>query len=252
MKRSAATLPLVALATLALVATACSGIDFGDSGTDRVAGSGTRLTETRAVGGFDRIVLAGEGDVVVTTGAAAESLTIESDGNLLDYIESKVSGDTLTLSTRRGTDIDPSNGVTYRVDVVALAGVELSGAGSITVDDVRVDAFDVRLAGAGVIDVSGLDVSLLDAALPGAGTISLAGTATTQDVELPGAGRYDAGDLASASVTVASGGAVAATVWATDELSITSGGVGSISYYGNPSLDQRVTGTASVERLGDK
>lgn len=244
-------LPLVGLVAFAvLVTAACSEISL-DLGSKRVSGGGDIVTETRGVAGFDRVVLAGEGKVLVTAGTD-DSLSIETDDNLLAYIESEVSGSKLILSTRDGYDIEPSHDVVYRVTVADLRGIELLGAGSIRVDGVATGDLDIRLAGAGTIEVLDIDGSRLDVDLPGAGSITVAGEVVEQTVTLPGAGSYRAGDLRSRIASVEATGVGGATVWVTADLTITTSGVGAISYYGSPTLDEHVTGVASIQSLGEK
>ena len=50
-----------------------------DSAGDVVVGSGTIVTESRPVAAVQRVVLTGEGDVIITQGDE-ESLTIETEG----------------------------------------------------------------------------------------------------------------------------------------------------------------------------
>lgn len=240
---------LLAGAPLAL--TACDEVSSLTSDAVRVSGSGTIVSETREVSGFARVVLAGEGDVIVTPGSGP-SLEIETDDNLLPHVVSRVQGGELVLSTEEGIDLDPSGTVTYRIGVPAITGIELVGAGTLDVGRVETDRFEVLLAGAGNIRVDALFADRIDATLAGAGSISVSGEVDLQVVSLPGAGSYQAEDLQSTEVQVTSTGAVGATLWAVDRLDITATGTGSIHYYGHPTIDQTVTGTASIESRGDR
>jgi hypothetical protein len=232
-----------------LVTTACSGISISDN--DDIPGSGTIESEMRSVSDFDRIVLAGEGHVIVTHAAGA-TLEIETDDNLLEYIESDVTENTLTLSTRRRVDIDPSDTVTYRIGVPQLTGIELRGAGNFDLSDWDVDSFEILLAGAGNVDIIGLTADTLDVTLSGAGTVRLSGEVSEQFVNLPGAGSYKAEDLRSTEAILSSTGAIGATVWVTDVFDLSVSGAGSVGYYGNPQLDQSITGAGAVRSLGSR
>lgn len=241
---------LVLLAGAVLVTSACSDVTIR-VGVDEVAGSGRTVSESRDVAAFDRIVLSGEGTVVVVEAPDA-SLSIETDDNLLTYIRSEVSESTLTLSTKQDVDIDPSNSVIYRVGVPDLSSVELRGAGVFEVPGWEAPRFEVVLAGAGDIKLEGLEAGELDISLPGVGSIVVSGRVDHQTVNLAGAGSYDGGDLRSERAEIRSDGVGDATVWVTDELDITANGIGNISYYGNPQLTQTIRGLASVDSLGPK
>jgi len=122
--------------------------------------------------------------------------------------------------------------VTVR-DVDAL---DVSGAGRIEADALVTDRLKLVLGGAGAIVVRSLSVDELEVELDGVGTIRVAGRARVQDVSLPGAGTYEAGELESRVATVRLTGVGQATIWATETLDAHISGVGSLDYYGKPEV----------------
>ncbi len=241
---------IVALAMLA----ACGGgisitIDADGDGDD-VAGSGTIVTESRNIGDFHEIRLAGEGTVVVTEGPAP-SLTVMTDDNLHTHIETSVKGGALEIVTERGIDIDPTDSVRYEVTAPNIDKLTLTGAGDFEMSNAEADRFAVLLSGAGDIRIGDLVANELDVAITGAGDVVVAGEVTKLSVTLPGVGSYEGADLRSADATVTSSGVGSATVWATDELDASVTGVGSIDYYGSPRVTSSVTGIGSINSRGD-
>ena len=235
-----------------LLASCDASIDINidvDEG-DKVEGSGSITTEDRAVSSFDRVQLAGEGSVIIERGPAA--LTIETDDNLLTHIESSVSGSTLEISTESGIDIDPSDGVTYRIATENLVGITLSGAGDIETGNWATQGFTIVLSGAGDIEVVALTVGDVDVTISGVGQVTVAGTADSLTMSLPGAGNFEGEDLAAMDAVVTASGAGSATVWATSTLDATVSGVGSIDYFGSPAVTQSVTGIGSINSRGEK
>ena len=75
-------LVLLLLGTI-FVVTAC--------GATIIKGSGNLITETRQVSNFDSIDLSGSGEVIVTQGGS-ESLTIETDDNVMEHVKAEVVG----------------------------------------------------------------------------------------------------------------------------------------------------------------
>src|SRR4051794_29395751 len=71
-----------------------------------VKGNGVKRTETRTVSGFTGIALSVPGQLEVRLGPT-ESVTIETDENILPLIETTVTHGSLQIRTPRGQDIDP-------------------------------------------------------------------------------------------------------------------------------------------------
>lgn len=245
MRRKAA---FIALA-LSVVLGACEGaIDI--DGDDDIAGSGTITVEDRAIGDIDRVVLAGEGELVIAAGPT--SLSIETDDNLLAHIETVVSGRALEISTESGVDIDPSDGVVYRLTTPQLTAVTLSGAGTVDTGAWEAENFTIVLSGAGDLELGPLTTGSLAVTLSGIGEVTVSGSTGRLTMELPGAGSFNGAELAVRDADVTASGAGSATVWVTETLDATLSGVGSIEYYGSPAVTQTVTGVGSIESLGDK
>ena len=94
-----------------------------------VRGSGNVVTEEREVSGFEGVALSGVGQVIITQGDE-ESLTIETDDNLMRYIEGEVRNSRLELRIADNTIPIPSRSIIYRVGVIDMTGLDSSGAGS--------------------------------------------------------------------------------------------------------------------------
>jgi hypothetical protein len=234
---------------LMLLVVAC-GDEF--AGSDRVRGSGEVTVDARPIAEFERVVLAGEGDVLFGTGSDG-LVDVETDDNLLVHIRTDVSGDTLTISTDPGIDIDPSSGVVYRLGCPMITAVVLSGAGTIDLADCATrDRLQIDLPGAGTIIAPDLDVSTMRASLPGAGSIVTTGRTDQLDIVLAGAGDFDGGDLRAVAASAESVGVGKVTLWATTELDVSITGVGTVRYYGEPAVSSTVTGVGTIEALGPK
>ena len=80
------------VALIVFVSTACT-VPFAPR---LVRGSGDVIVEERDVSDFEEILVTGAGRVIVTQGGS-ESLSIETDDNLMQYIETEVRGNTLEI-----------------------------------------------------------------------------------------------------------------------------------------------------------
>jgi Putative auto-transporter adhesin, head GIN domain len=213
-------------------------------------GSGNKITETRAVSGFDRIDLYGVGKLIVRQ-TGVQSLTIEGDDNIVPLVRAEVTGQTLRIGLEPGMGIQPWVPLVFNVTVSDLSALHLSGAGSIEGDDLRAGNFEAGISGAGNARLGNLTADSLKVSISGAGDFVLSGNVTEQEVVLSGAGSYRAGDLQSRSASVRTTGAGSATVRVSDNLSASLSGVGSVRYYGSPVVQQHKSGLGNITRIGD-
>lgn len=158
----------------------------------------------------------------------SESLNISADDNLLPYLTSDVRGDTLELGIKPGASIQPSQNVVYRISVKSLRGFSLSGSGE--------------------VDLKNIDTDELSIEISGSGKITAAGRAGTQAVTISGSGDYLAEALESSAATLDISGAGEALVNASQRLDVTISGTGSVEYLGDPAVSQDVSGTGEVQK----
>jgi len=221
-------------------------------GIRTIEGSGNVVTEERDVSDFDRVALSGFGEVIITQGDE-ESLTVETDDNLMRYIETEVRGGTLELGF---TDDDillrPSKSIIFRLSVIDLTALDSSGAGRFEMDELDADRLEVTLSGAGDIRIDSLTATDLVVTVSGAGNIELAGQVKTQEVNLNALGNYNASDLESQAATVGISGAGSASIWVHDTLDVTISGAGNVDYYGSPEVSKNISGVGKVTSQGDK
>lgn len=216
-----------------------------------VRGSGNVVTEEREVGSFDSVALSGVGEVFITQGDE-ESLTIETDDNLMRYIESEVRDGRLELRIADNTIPIPSQSIIYRLSVVDLIELDSSGAGSFEIGELGADRLNVSLSGAGNIGIDTLSATDLAVTISGAGNVELAGQVGTQEIDMSGLGNYNAPDLESQMASVHISGAGNAVVWVLDTLDVETSGAGNVEYYGSPTVTEDISGAGRVTSRGDK
>ncbi len=233
---------IVLLLGLALSLGACTAI---------VNGSGNVVSESRQVNNFDRIVLNGSGEVIVTQGGS-ESLTIETDDNVMKYLDVKVENGALKLGFKPGVNIISYTQLIFYVGVDDLSGMTISGSGDIEVDTLQTKRLEATISGSGDIQIAELTADEVNAKITGSGEIYVFGEVAFQDVNVSGSGIYMAEDMCSASVRVGVSGSGGATVCATDSLDANISGSGSINYYGNPSVNSRSSGSGRLNSLGER
>lgn len=192
---------------------------------DGIDGSGDVVTETREVSGFTSVEIDGEGELIITQGDA-ETLTIESDDNILPIIESTVVNGTLELDVEDGKSIKNFTRLVYTLTVTDLSSISMDGVADIRVENLTTDALEVDLDGAGELVISG--------------------TAASQRIEIDGASSYQGRDFATAQTTIRIDGAGDVTVRVSDALDVEIDGAGDVIYFGNPQVTQNIDGAGRV------
>jgi len=216
-----------------------------------VRGSGDLITESVEVSNFDSIALDGMGEVIITQGEG-ESLTIETDDNVMEHVKAVVRGGTLELGFDEGLNLISPTRLIFTVGVEDLSELSVSGSGDIESDKVDTSSLKVTVSGSGDVQIGVLLADAVEAKISGSGDIDMAGETTTQDISINGSGNYRAGDLRSDSTEVSISGSGKATVWATESLDASINGSGSVDYYGKPSVNMSGSGSGDVNSRGDK
>lgn len=211
---------------------ACSGGGGGGGTTitgpgNIVTGSGVTVTEAIPVSGISGVSISSVGLLIIEQ-SGSESLTVTAEENILPLITVDVVGDLLILGIEPNTQVNTSQGVVYRLNVVELDRITLSGATQ--------------------VEAAGLNSNYLEVTLSGASTAVLAGTAERQRLIVSGASRCDAAALSSRFATVDISGASSAIVRVSELLEGQVTGAAVLEYYGNPVVD--ISGGATVRRLG--
>jgi hypothetical protein len=216
-----------------------------------VAGSGKVVDEKREIGDISEIVLRGSGDLEIIQGGTP-SLTITAEDNLLQYILTDTSGKRLTIGTKRGIGFSNTRPVHYKLTVKDLSEISVSGAATIESANLEVGKLSVDLSGYGRANFSKIQASSLDLNISGSGSIDASGDVDRLDISISGAGGFSGPDLKAADVNVEISGVGRAVVWATKSLRPSVSGVGSVSYYGDPTLSENNSGLVNVHRIGSK
>lgn len=213
----------------AFILTGCgpNWVSFYPGSAMRITGSGRVVTESRTVSEFDGVVVNGAGRILIDQ-TGTESLEVTADDNVLPYIITEVRDGKLAIGFQPNTLPDHLKDLTFRLTVKKLNSLDLNGAA--------------------VVEGSDLDTDTLTVNVSGAAAVRLLGRADRLDVNLTGAGAFNAEHMQSKSATVTNSGAGAAIVNVSDELNATINGIGAITYIGNPKVTRGVHGLGVVSR----
>lgn len=238
-----------------------------------IRGSGNVVSETREVRDFESVSVSGFGELNITQGSH-ESLTIETDDNLMSFIRTRVRNRTLRIDFVRGVNLRPTETIKYyltvkeigslsisgscEVDASALRtdkkmDISVSGSGDIRIDSLGAQDLKIGISGSGDIRIDSLAVQGLKIGISGSGDILMgSGNVVNQEITINGSGTYEAPDLESQEAVIGLSGSGDAVVWATATLSVNMSGSGEVKYYGRPGVTSDTSGSGSIIHLGDK
>lgn len=240
---------VLAVAAPAGVALAASPLSWL-SGGERIQGSGKIVQQTRQLGHFSGLATSVSGDIEVRTGST-ESITIETDDNILPLLETVVENGTLRIRPVKRNQQLETRRMKMVLQVRSLDRISVAGSGSVSADQLRGERVQLDIGGSGSINLRQLDSQSVAVAVGGSGDLRVNGGKTERlQVSIGGSGEVQAGKLGAREVSVSIGGSGQATVWATQALSVSVAGSGDVEYYGDPQVSKNVLGSGSVKRLG--
>ena len=221
-------------------------ISFGCSYAQKVKGNGKTINETRNVGSFDAVGVAGSFDVFLVAGDEGK-LDITVEENLAPYLITEVKNGDLKIKWKNGVNIRTTSNTTITVHFKSINSLAMAGSGDIVgKDKIKGNSLDVAVAGSGDIEVD-IDVEQLETAISGSGDIELSGTATEFEAAVSGSGDVDAYDLKveKAELKISGSGSIGVNV--EKEIVARISGSGNIKYKGQPRIeDIKVSGSGNV------
>jgi hypothetical protein len=274
----------VAMSGMSLLMQACASDDEGAAGTvvdfdgvqvespaingrsvKVVRGSGNVAIQDVPIADVHALSLRSIGDVHVVVGET-ESLQIQAEDNILPLLTAHVVNGKLQLSTKTGSSISATKPILYTVTLKQLNAVEVSASGNVTLQGLRDDLLSLSLTGSGDIHAAGrcarLQVNLngsgdLDAAncsasdaeisITGSGGVKVAASTRLKAIVV-GSGDLDATSTSTDEADLAITGSGNANIKVSARLKATIAGSGSIVYSGNPVVEQRVSGSGSINK----
>jgi len=187
-----------------------------------IRGNGRVRTEERPIATFAHLDAGGAFEIEWQNGSPA--LQIATDENLLPYIETDVSDDTLHLRTRE--HVWPTRGIKVVISSPTRTGGRIKGAVKLTVKQLSGSTFALESKGASEVSLDGNIDRLL--------------------VDMTGASQLAADGLQAKTAEISTTGAGDAEVTVSDALNVVITGAGKVSYSGNPTIKKQITGAGSI------
>jgi hypothetical protein len=253
---------------VSLIAVPAQGDWWSDNET--IKGKGTPERETHEIEDVTRVELSTIGTLYIEVGARPE-LVVEAQGNLLEFIETKMRRGYLEIRTKRGANLRPTKPIEYHLTVTSLEEIAVSSSGDIIVGDVKADRLTIDISSSGDVEMADVESPRLDiyisssgdalidswigttlrADLSSSGDLEIGGgTADELDIDISSSGDCVARKLACRSATVRVSSSGDAEVRVSEHLHARTSSSGDIVYYGRPEVDSRSSSSGDIYRGG--
>ncbi|MGB8492511.1 MAG: head GIN domain-containing protein [Bacteroidales bacterium] len=212
------------------------------------AASDGQSKETRDVKGFTKVAFGVSGDLFITIGPEY-SLTMEGDKDVLDRIETDVSGDRLIIRRENWKFSFGEGRVTINLTMPKLESLGVSGSGKARImDNIEADNLNLNVSGSGKLTTSGLNVDNLECGISGSGDVVLGqeGSIDNGTISISGSGGFSGESVGIDHLDVRVSGSGNCSCKVGDSLTAHISGSGNVTYSGNPKIDAHVSGSGHV------
>jgi len=208
-------------------------------------------TVTRKVASFEKLIVSSAITVNIVEGNFDGKITISAPENVLEYIRTDVSNNTLEIGIKSTNGIRFKNNEKIEITIPhnKLRALKMSGATNLTANhSMKVEEFKLDLSGASKVNLN-LVANKIEANVSGASNVNLNGNVQNFDIEASGASKLDAFSLKANSIDFEVSGASSVKIWAVNNLKGTASGASSINYKEGKSLnkDVKTSGASSVK-----
>ena len=217
---------------------------------EKIEGNGKLKKESRELTSYTAVASSGSWDVMIAYGES-NTVQVEGDENLLNYIETEVKDGRLSIRPKKNVNLRSRNKITVYVSLTKMTGIYLSGSGDIIGQGrFRNDGTtDFKLSGSGSIRLTFDKVKTAEVAISGSGDILLAGSARTVNTRISGSGNADCSDLIAEDASAHVSGSGNVKLNASHSVDASISGSGNISYKGAATdIRKHVAGSGRLVR----
>jgi hypothetical protein len=229
-----------------------------------IIGNGIMTSFSEDLDSFDKIELT-DNFIVEVYQADKESLWLEADGNLINYISYEVDNNIITFSVNDNKVLIPQDQILIKLYVVDIESIDISGTGQMSVSGLEVEKLDVVMASGTQLIVDSIDVgefyyesngstktsvngmlTLVDLRQVGSGEIEMSGVGDSISIIQEGSGLVNTIDfqVQNADVYLVGSGLIYCNVEST--LNVTVDGIGKVFYKGFPDITEDLTDSSCL------
>ena len=210
-------------------------------------GSGNIISETRVTGNFTGISAAGGFNVEVKTGPVTEVI-VESDDNIIKYIETEVSGNILKIRLRDHINVSNAHLKVY-VTASGISNIAASAGSDVVVKDVlkSENTLHFTASSAGTI-ISEIEAPEVEAGASSGAKLQLTGKTRNFTAIASSGANIKTRDLFSENTVVSASSGSNIYVHASVSLQAKASSGADIKYHGAANVQKTVSSGGSVEK----
>ncbi|MFH1050816.1 MAG: head GIN domain-containing protein [bacterium] len=233
---------LIACFTVSMILTSCF---FSSIICEK--GSGKVIKQEIFKSGFTSLNLMNSANLLVTQGNA-EKIIIETDENILNFLETEINNGELILSNK--LSICPSK-LNYYITMKDIKGFKILGAGNIiSKTPIKSDDLSLNIQGSGDIKFDSVDLIKLHVKILGSGDVKIKGSTEKFVSEINGSGDIYANGLTCDYARIETNGSGDVRVMVNKELIANINGSSDILYKGNPeNVKVKINGSGNVREI---
>lgn len=204
--------------------------------------------EARSVSDFTIVDIGIAGEVFLSQGSAFK-LELEGDAELLEEIETSVSGKTLKVRYPQSFFQRNQSKLKVYITMPIIEGLNISGSARLIAETpVKTSAIDFNISGSGRVIINNLQAMTVSSRISGSGGIELGGSAKIQEMKITisGSGSLNTLELPVDNATITISGSGSCKVMVTDYLEARISGSGRIYYAGKPQIEAKISGSGKV------
>jgi hypothetical protein len=216
---------------------------------DHIDGNGNVVKQNRSVGSFRGIDVSGGLDVFVKQDSN-ESVSVETDSNLQEYITTKVENGVLVIYQANNTSLNSTGKIKIYVSGKDFESFEASGASDITGESKIIASHDLdfHVSGASKVELD-IKAPKISGELNGASSLRLSGETKDVFINASGASSAKCFELLAESADVDLSGASNAQVFASVSVKGEASGASNVKYKGAAtSVVVNTSGAGSVSK----
>lgn len=243
---------------------------WGENGAQWIEGNGNVIVEHRDVHAFSKVKLEGDFIVNIEMGDST-SVTVTGESNVVSRIVTKVKGDALFIGHQKWTLFNSNKPVMVSIVVNELDAMEHSGAGEVTVRDMK-GLNKLIASGAGDITLTNITTNDLELTLEGVGNVRIDGEIFLKKIDQAGAGNLSmksvtgeqliinqkgtgnihlTGEVKQMKIKLYGSGMIDARALISEVADVTLSGVGDVLVNVSDRLDAKIYGTGNIRYQGN-